>query len=436
MKKTLLSAALFAACVAASAQKITYVPYTDNPILTGTTISENGRYLAGPDIEGRVFIYDTETGKLKMFQSPSLDDENAGIEAWADIRSVTNDGVGYGDVDAKSAKFDFATGKYNYLLDESVEDNSLVHYATADGKFNCGVTYNDAYIQHPYVMKDGKMSYLPELTDEWTGYETNGFIANGANKDGSVIFGSVIDNFASYPLVVWTLNRDGQTYSISQLSKRFFDGSLDLDGVQPYDIFTGSAISSNGKWIAVSYHKKMVDADSEDANLIGRYNVETDVFDTLTCPNASADLAYFATSVADDGTILGMAQEGMSSRNAVICKAGETEFKNLSAVYPTITDFSAMETNGFLQANSITPDGRYIVGYGYKDYDDENYCYATWCLDTQTEATGVEGVADASKQSKVVASYTVDGKKLNRPTMRNELVINRFANGKVKKMVK
>ena len=82
-------------------------------------------------------------------------------------------------------------------------------------------------------------------------------------------------------MVVWTLNRDGQTYSISQLSKRFFDGSLDLDGVQPYDIFTGSAISSNGKWIAVSYHKKMVDADSEDANLIGRYNVETDVFDTL-----------------------------------------------------------------------------------------------------------------------------------------------------------
>lgn len=45
-------------------------------------------------------------------------------------------------------------------------------------------------------------------------------------------------------------------------------------------------------------------------------------------------------------------------------------------------------------------------------------------------------MADASKQSKVVASYTVDGKKLNRPTMRNELVINRFANGKVKKMVK
>lgn len=149
-----------------------------------------------------------------------------------------------------------------------------------------------------------------------------------------------------------------------------------------------------------------------------------------------ADLAYYATSVADDGTILGMAEVEMSSRNAVICKAGETEFKNLSAVYPTITDFSAMETNGFLQANSITPDGRYIVGYGYKDLDEENYCFATWCLDTQTEATGVEGVADASKQSKVVASYTVDGKKLNRPTMRNELVINRFANGKVRKMVK
>ena len=52
MKKILLSAAfVMAACCGASAQKLSYVPYTDNALMMGGCISENGRYIGGCDTE-------------------------------------------------------------------------------------------------------------------------------------------------------------------------------------------------------------------------------------------------------------------------------------------------------------------------------------------------------------------------------------------------
>lgn len=72
MKKILLSVALLAATCGASAQKFSYVPYADNALMTGVTISANGRYVAGDDTEGRAFIYDTQDKQIKYFQSSKL----------------------------------------------------------------------------------------------------------------------------------------------------------------------------------------------------------------------------------------------------------------------------------------------------------------------------------------------------------------------------
>lgn len=183
MKKILLSVALLAATCGASAQKLSYIPYEDNALMMGITISANGRYVAGGDTEGRAFIYDTQAKQIKYFQSPNLGETDADLDDLASIRSVTNDGVGYGDIYGKSTKFDFATGTTTALLDESVEGSSLVHYASSDGKVSCGVTYdNTTFIQTPYVMVDGVMQSLPEVSNEWAGYEVNGGIAYGATR--------------------------------------------------------------------------------------------------------------------------------------------------------------------------------------------------------------------------------------------------------------
>ena len=96
MKKILLSAALFAACCAAKAQTFHYVPYADNVFITGTAISNNGKYVAGSDTQGRAFIYNTETGETKYFVSERLGDDEDGEGADADIRAISNDGIGFG----------------------------------------------------------------------------------------------------------------------------------------------------------------------------------------------------------------------------------------------------------------------------------------------------------------------------------------------------
>ena len=66
MKKILLSVALLAATCGASAQKLSYIPYEDNALMMGITISANGRYVAGGDTEGRAFIYDTQAKQISI----------------------------------------------------------------------------------------------------------------------------------------------------------------------------------------------------------------------------------------------------------------------------------------------------------------------------------------------------------------------------------
>ena len=439
MKKILLSVALLAATCGASAQKLSYIPYEDNALMRGITISANGRYVAGSDTEGRAFIYDTQAKQIKYFQSPDLEDTGADLDDMASIRSVTNDGVGYGYIYGKSTKFDFTTGSMTALLDESVEGSSLVHYASSDGKVSCGVTYdNTTYIQAPYVMVDGVMQKLPEISNEWAGYEVNGGIAYGGNEDGSVLWGAVCDNFSSYPLMYWVRNRDGKTYSANLLSKRFVDPTMDLTGAQPYDIFTGAAMSANGKWLAVNYHTKIVSRNQKDeGNRVARFDLEAGTLQLLSCADASAEISCYATGISNEGTVVGFVEDKVTyARKAAMCPAGTKEMKLLADLYPTITEFATMDEKNLNEVTAITPDGRYLQGFGYVDLNEEQDCFGTWYFDLEKDETAVENVKTEEAPAKVVASYTVDGKTLNADSVRKGIVINKLSNGKARKVVK
>ena len=439
MKKILLSVALLAATCGASAQKLSYIPYEDNALMRGITISANGRYVAGADTEGRAFIYDTQAKQIKYFQSPDLEDTGADLDDMASIRSVTNDGVGYGYIYGKSTKFDFTTGSMTALLDESVEGSSLVHYASSDGKVSCGVTYdNTTYIQAPYVMVDGVMQKLPEISNEWAGYEVNGGIAYGGNEDGSVLWGAVCDNFSSYPLMYWVRNRDGKTYSANLLSKRFVDPTMDLTGAQPYDLFTGAAMSANGKWLAVNYHTKIVSRNQKDeGNRVARFDLEADTLQLLSCPDASAEISYYATGISNEGTVVGFVEEqAQNSRKAAMCPAGTKEMKLLADLYPPITEFATRDEKNLNEVTAITPDGRYLQGFGYVDLNEEQDCFGAWYFDLEKNETAVENVKTEEAPAKVVAAHTVDGKTPNADRVRKGIVINKRSNGKARKVVK
>lgn len=434
MKKTLLSAALLAACVAdMSAQKMTFVPYTENNSIWASCVSSNGKYLGGTCGDLRGFIYNVETGEIKYY-TPTGDAAADGSENDANVYSVTNDGIGVGYIDYKGATFSFATGETAYALPEET-DNSLLKFATADGSFMAGVTYNSEYTQMPFYMVEGVKHDLPTPSEDWLGYEVNGFSLSGGNADGSIILGYSNDNFDTHPLIIWVKNADGKSYSVEALSRQYVDESLDWSGPQKYEMFDGAAISENGEWLAVNMHVK----DDEESGIgIGRFNLKNYSLDVITCPAEGPDVYNYANSIANDGTIVGYSENQISyGRTAIICKGGETEAQLLSDAYPQLAELKTMDSNEFNSPNMITADGRYIAGFGYVDVDDQNLAFASYLIDTQAETDAVEGVEAEAKQNKVVAAYGIDGKKTpvaNGAVKR--LTVNRYANGMVKKVIK
>lgn len=176
--------------------------------------------------------------------------------------------------------------------------------------------------------------------------------------------------------------------------------------------------------------------DIESGLKMARFNVDTEEIEILDCPDVNSSTFYYSTGIANDGTVIGYTQDlDTQSRRGVICLAGEKEVKYLSEAYPTITDFLTMDEENLNTACAITPDGRYVTGFGYKPVDEKNDYIVTWCLDREEVANSIEGVAN-SEASKVVASYTTDGKRVNRTKVQRGLVINRLANGKAVKNLK
>lgn len=429
MKKILLSAAFVAAFATVSAQTLTYVPFTENAFMTGTTISKNGKFLGGCDTEGRAFIYNMQTGETKFFYSPQL--EGGDGDNGAAVNFISNDGVGVGYLEGNATTFDFATGEYKQVVD----DSSLFKYSSEDGSVVCGVTYDSNYKQYPFYMKDGVKHDLPTFTDEELGYETNGFTTVAMSADGSLIAGGPIENFGTAPMMLWRLSDDKQSYTPEYLAQDYFDGSFDLDGNQLYDEFEAAAISANGKWIAVNIHDKT----GEHGGVFGRYNVEDKTFQPITCPEENDMFYYWANDISNDGTIIGYTEDQSTQAcNAIICKAGETEAKYMSEVFPSLTQLTQMDMYELNRPCAITPDGRYIMGYGYTDFDEENLCYATYYIDVLGEGTGITNAAESTASNKVVATYGIDGKKLANGTRGNfhGIVLNKLANGKVVKTVK
>lgn len=434
MKKTLLSAALIAACMQASAQKLSFIPWTENGYLTGTHISDNGKYVAGNDRGGQAFIYNTETGELKYFKDPMIG-QDLEYSTDSDIRSITNEGKGAGFMAEDPAIFDFTTGEAKKITDPNSQEGGLYNYISADGKTMAGMRWDASYYRVPVINIDGTETYLPSPKASWLGMdEYMGCAITGGNRDASVLMGYILDGFGVQALGFWALNDDDKTYSVIPVAKKYVDSSYELDGPQPYDNFSGVAISPNGKWAAIEYHDKN---DFEKQTTIARYNIDTDNVEYITCPLASNTLEYFATGISDEGTIVGYTQD-MSSydRKGYIVKGDESEAKYLADVYPEVQEWATLDANAFNTPCGISADGRYIVGFGFVDYNETSLCYGTYWFDTEAEPSGVSSVK-SGKTDKVNKSYSIDGRKASIASpMRNNIIINKYDNGEVKKIIK
>lgn len=423
MKQVLLTAALAAACVSASAQTLSTLPTSVNYSMMALGISANGQYVTGSDADQAMFVADWQKGIIK-FAEP-YDDMGA------QGRAVSDEGVAYGfNKNAFSLSIEGDTATF-------WGENSMADGVTRDGEVVVGNYDSEgSYNTHACYWKDGQFYSLPEPTQSWVGYEISGTAAKYVSDGANTIVGYYIDNYATYPTLIWHRNADDSTYSVVPVCKRWYDGSSDLDAGHPYQMFTPSGVSSDGKWVALT-----VQSVESWTTLMARYNVEEDSLQVIAVPstNEGEEMNIYASGIANDGTLIGFTEDWNNDRVAIYCKAGESTYQTLSEAFPTLEKLKTYDTNGWCVPTGITPNGKYIVGYSSAlvDEEDVDYGYETFIIDTNSD-NGLDGINDTETEeskAKTVATYSADGRRVNANNYRG-LMISKTANGKASKSVK
>ncbi len=425
MKHVLLTAALAAACASVSAQSLHTLPTTVDPTMMALGISANGQYVTGSTLDGYMFVADWKSGKIQFAENYD--------ELGAQGRAVSDEGVAYGfNINAFSLSIEGDTATF-------WKENSMADGVTRDGEVVVGNVDEDGdYYTNACYWKDGQRYRLPEPTESWVGFPTGGTAAKYVSDDASTIVGYYIDDFATYPAVAWHRNAGDSTYSVVPFCKRWFDGSMELNAGRPYQVFTPSGVSSDGKWVAMT-----VQTIDSWTSVMARYNLDSDSLEVIAAPSDDYEgLMIYATGIANDGTLIGFVENDNNDRVALYCKAGETTFQKLSDVFPTVEKLQTYDTNGWCLPTGITPNGKYITGYSSVLLDDSTdedagYGYETFVLDTDSDngLDGINGVNGDEAKAKTVATYSTDGRRVNANQYRG-LVITKTANGKATKSVK
>ena len=378
--------------IPASAQKLTLLQPEDGTMPATLCISPDGKYIGGTDYYSYSgFVCDWQAGNFKWLEPAD--------EFGCEIRSINNDGIGTG-FNGPAITFDI-----NGNVTTIGEANTIGEAISADGSLICGSITKGEINTAPVLWRDGKMVSLPEPSTKYAGTNVNGSTAKYMNSDGTVLVGQIVDDMATYPMVVWHQNRDGETYSADPVCR--FYVRPDKDGNKLCSQFSATNISSNGKYVAVTL------AWSEDEIMrFGRYDLEADTLEAAPDPE-DADLKgqdFVSSGIADDGTMIGyIGEREMGSRTAAIWKAGDKAPMKLSQAFPTVTELADFDaTYPMTTPTAITPDGRYIAGFAM----DADGFLKTFVLDTTADPTAVEGVEAEKAKAKVTARYNVAGQKM------------------------
>lgn len=354
-------------------------------------MSGNHRYVAGAaDYNSGCFVWDTETGDVSYIASEETE-----------LRGVSNDGIGVGFAypEPNQAVTFNPVDKKLSILEIPTGCQGLANAVTPDGKMIVGLTYDAGYNSKPCFWLDGKYHELSVPTDEQAGLEVNGARAEDVSADGSVILGTVIDNFSVLPPIVWVRNDQGE-YVLDCVAKGLLaDDPYEENPTQPYSYITTGGISPNGQWICLT----LQGTDFATPQLMGRMNLSTkaitvaqDLANGTEFQKSIATLNEYAAGISDDGTVVGYTASmpwdtQRAPRTALIMKPSDKAPNSLSAMYCT-EQFKAIEANGNTLIN-ISADGNYLQGYVIGD-NGNNSAYLLSLVDSGVEEmTAAEDVA-------------------------------------------
>lgn len=391
-------------------------------------ISANGKYVCGSSFSQIGFIADWQEGDILIC------DGRDGHPFGSAFNYITNEGVALG-----AGLVNFQTGK-----NERLPFGGYLDMMTEDGRIVVGMTpkkeYSDFGSPH-YVeyqacyWEDGEMHLLPVPTEEELGYYYLRTRARCVSNDGNVILGEIIDRLYQLPMVLWYRQPDG-SYELDAVCKDYFSDIKYNEGYyKEYVTFQGCALSKNGKWVAMILREAPEYMKPANADLqLALYNVETGEIKKAIITEefgAGYNPKYYIyyNGVADDGTIAGYYTNYFGGESAFIMYPDDMTPRNFIDVFNTIGPLVDYDEGGLNRVSSISPDGRFITGYGWRD-DYEGYVLYTGAGDNEDNAVGAIGEEPAGEAE----YYNLSGQRLPAPA--KGVTIVRRPGGKTEKIIR
>lgn len=355
---------------------ITLSPSSADMALSALAGSPNGKYAAGSNfMSGQPAIWDIEANTVS---------EIANLQG--ETFAVTNNGtiVGQGrDINAGEESYNNyafmasgTSGKNLYfdpsvteIVDEywgesytvPVEDGSAA-YAINEKEDLIAGFYFAGYSPLPCIWKApftgaADRITLPVPSSEVLGFNVDGGEVRWMSADASVLCGFVVDDTASWPLVIWNRQADGSYVCDPICSAYFhpFEWESETPVTAPYMMFHPCGISANGEWVALT-----VQAYSEEFDVptkAARFNLKTK--ELVVCENGD----FEPGSISNDGTLVGSTLQSFWDPKPIhsyVWKAGER-----SAI--DVVDMVGAEAfANFAETKMcyIAPNNSYAVGYG------------------------------------------------------------------------
>lgn len=331
-------------------------------------ISANGKYVAGSSFAQVGFISDWKN------QNTLVCDGQNGHPRASSFDYVTNNGVAMG-----GTLINFETGRTQFML-----AGGYVDMMTEDGSIYVGMTPNKEYSDFgsPHNIEyqacyweNGRMHLLPVPTEEELGYYYLRTRARCISSDGSVILGEIVDRLYLLPMILWRRQADG-SYELDAVCKDYFSDIKYNEGYyKEYVTFQGCALSRNGKWVPMILRESPEYGKPATKPLkIGLYNVETGEIQKAIIKYAlgvapTPRYSIYYNGVSDDGTVVGYYDNDFGGESSFIMRRDDMTPVRFTQEFDSIGLFADFEDWGSTRVSAITPDGRYICGYGWlEDY--------------------------------------------------------------------
>ena len=390
-------------------------------------ISANGQYVGGSTFMQALFMSEWEQQNTFVAIEGSKFD-NMGAE----IRSITNDGLGVGFDDNGALTVNFANQEITYLTKVSKDliSDAVCDGVSADGSIAVGYIYPKGGAATAAYWENGTPNILPLPTPEEIGFYYEGSRALLISDDAQTIVGFVVDKLSTKPMVIWHRQADG-SYVCDPVCKNYFCLPTELNN--EFIRFTPKSLSHNGKLVLmqVSY----TTAEEWDNVHLAYYDIEKDELNIspVSIPTASF-IDSMLHSISDNGTSVGYF-ETEEGRKSFIMYASDMQPRLLSEEYP-LPAFELFTENGENAVSGISADGRYISGMG-TDYSTafNTYYFVGYVLDrgVEDEESGVEAIDTDNAINEITEIYTIDGIKVSEPVKGINII--RSSDGKVKKVL-